>query len=112
MTDVEKANALLQAAGMTGVTVQEAPETVTISRAELDALRASQGAPAETPGQAYVRQQQEAAQNQLPEGILSAEETRAEMDRIESLPVPQQNAMDKSRVVRSWEYHAEQGAML
>ena len=43
MSDVERAKALLQAAGLSGVAVGEAPETVEIPRAELDALKAAAG---------------------------------------------------------------------
>jgi hypothetical protein len=48
MSDVEKAKALLTAAGVSGVEIREAEETVTVSRSELDALRAAQAAPAAT----------------------------------------------------------------
>jgi hypothetical protein len=64
MGEKERAEALLQAAGVTGVAVQTAEEQVTVSRVELEALRAgaAPAAPAETPGQEYARQQQAAAQ--------------------------------------------------
>jgi hypothetical protein len=78
MGEKERAEALLQAAGVSGVKVEPAAEQVTVSRAELEALRAGAQAPAETPGQAYARQQQEQTAAQasaaLPEGILSLEE--------------------------------------
>src|SRR5664280_1229575 len=47
MGEVERAQALLQAAGVSGVKVQEQAEMVTMSRAEADALRAgaAPGAP-------------------------------------------------------------------
>jgi folate-dependent tRNA-U54 methylase TrmFO/GidA len=40
MGEKERAEALLQAAGVSGVKVQEQAETVTMSKAEADALRA------------------------------------------------------------------------
>lgn len=47
MGEKERAEALLQAAGVTGVAVQPAEEMVTMSKAEADALRAAApGAPA------------------------------------------------------------------
>lgn len=60
MGEKERAEALLQAAGVRDVRVEPAAEQVTVSRSELEALRAS--AQGETPGQAYVRQQAEAQQ--------------------------------------------------
>ena len=81
MGEVERAQALLQAAGVSGVKVQEQAEMVTMSRAEADALRAgaAPAAPAETPGQEYARQQQAAAQAGTPPG---GEFTLAEYDRM------------------------------
>jgi hypothetical protein len=113
MSDVERAKALVQAAGLSGVSVGEAPETVTVSRAELEALRAAQPAPAETPGQEYVRQQQEAGVPQLPDGILSAEQTETEMNRIEAMPVSQgkkSEEYDRLGLTESWEFHKRAGS--
>jgi hypothetical protein len=45
MGEVERAQALLQAAGVSGVKVQEQAEMVTMSRAEADALRAGAAPP-------------------------------------------------------------------
>jgi hypothetical protein len=61
MGEKERAEALLQAAGVTGVAVQESPETVTLPKAELEALRAAAapGAAEETPGQRYERERNE-----------------------------------------------------
>ena len=96
MSDVEKARALLQAAGLSGVAVGEA-ETVTISKAELDALRA--GAPAAPvvgqPANAAIAPQVQAqaaeiaatvaATGQPPGGELT-------VDDWEALPEPQRLA--------------------
>lgn len=43
----------------------------------------------------------------LPEGILTAEQTKAELDRIETLPRNQRNMSDQ--LMASWEYHAREG---
>jgi hypothetical protein len=49
MGEVERAQALLQAAGVSGVKVQEQAEMVTMSRAEADALRAGAAPAAPAP---------------------------------------------------------------
>jgi hypothetical protein len=61
MGEKERAEALLQAAGVHGVAVRESPETVTLPKAELEALRAAAapGAAEETPGQRYERERNE-----------------------------------------------------
>jgi hypothetical protein len=112
MGEKERAEALLQAAGVTGVAVQTAEETVTMTRAEADALRA--GAPAETPGQAYVRQQQEQTQAaQLPEGIM----TKEEMAAHEQSPAPkswaeqQEQLAEGDRYVKSAEHYIRGGTI-
>jgi hypothetical protein len=107
MGEVERAQALLQAAGVSGVKVQEQAEMVTMSRAEADALRA--GATPETPGQAYVRQQDAAqvAAAQPPAGIMS----EAEMKAHEHRPTPKSWAEQKAqmaegdRFLESFKYH-------
>jgi hypothetical protein len=113
MGEKERAEALLQAAGVRDVRVEPAAEQVTVSRVELEALRAGAQAPAETPGQAYARQQAEAQVPQLPEGILSAEQTDAEMSRIEALPVgvgKKVEEYDRLGLTESWEYHTRAGS--
>jgi len=90
MGEVERAQALLQAAGVSGVKVQEQAEMVTMSRAEADALRAgaAPAAPAETPGQEYARQQQTAAQQAQPAGPAppAGKAPLANLDEWEALP--------------------------
>jgi hypothetical protein len=115
MSDVEKAKALLQAVGLSGVSVGEAPETVTVSRAELEALRAGSAPAGLTPGQEYVRQQEaaaaQAAAAQLPAGIMTAEEMAAH----ENQPLPkgwaeQKQQMEQGeRYIKSFEYHTLNG---
>jgi hypothetical protein len=115
MGEKERAEALLQAAGVTGVAVQSAEETVTMTRAEADALRA--GAQGETPGQAYVRQQQQAAAEQPappPEGIMSAEqieeyERKGDRRHAGMSHAAQMKSVDK--YVESVEYHARDGSI-
>jgi hypothetical protein len=81
MGEKERAEALLQAAGVTGVAVQPAEEMVTMSRAEADALRAgAPGAIAETPGQKYERERQPAAG-------APGQLTRAELDGMNQAQV-------------------------
>lgn len=46
MGEKERAEALLQAAGVVGVAVAESPETVTLPKSELEALRAAATPPA------------------------------------------------------------------
>ena len=43
----------------------------------------------------------------LPEGILSAEQTMAELNRIETLPRSERKIPDK--LMESWEFHSRQG---
>ena len=43
----------------------------------------------------------------LPEGILSAEQTTAELNRIETLPRSERKIPDK--LMESWEFHSRQG---
>lgn len=111
MGEKERAEALLQAAGVTGVAVQSAEETVTMTRAEADALRA--GAQGETPGQAYVRQQEEQTQAaQLPEGIMSqaeVEEYERKGDRRHAGMSHAQQMEAVGRFVESAQYHIRSG---
>jgi hypothetical protein len=92
MGEKERAEALLQAAGVTGVAVQSAEEMVTMSRVEADALRAG-AAPsgvAETLGQRYERERN--AQNAQPENELTVDawealppaERQARMDELDA----------------------------
>jgi hypothetical protein len=123
MSEKQRAEALLQAAGVVGVTVGESPEVVTMSKAEADALRAAAAAPAAgAPAPAGVPPQVQTlaaelvagvppgtAPGGLPEGILSEEAMNAELDRIERLPVSQQNKLDKTQVMASYDYHGKAG---
>ena len=43
----------------------------------------------------------------LPEGILSAEQTTAELNRIETLPRNERKITDQ--LMQSWEFHSRQG---
>jgi hypothetical protein len=111
MSDVERGKALLQAAGLTGVTVQAAEETVTVSRAELEALRA--GAQGETPGQKYVREQGQAQPaEQLPEGILSVDELeRIDQGGGQRGGTHSERMKANNQYCASYEYHASKGAI-
>jgi hypothetical protein len=87
MGEKERAEALLQAAGVTGVAVQSAEEIVTMSKREADELRAgaAPAAPAElTPGQAYVQQQLAA---QVAAAGAPGQLTRAELDGMNQAQV-------------------------
>jgi hypothetical protein len=115
MGEKERAEALLQAAGVTGVAVQTAEEQVTVSRVELEALRAGAQAPAETPGQAYVRQQQEQTQAaQLPEGLMSEAEMAEHEAKGDGRHAGMSHAEQMAsvdRYVESAEYHARNGSI-
>jgi hypothetical protein len=119
MGEKERAEALLQAAGVTGVAVQESPATVTLPLAEVEALRAgaAPAAPAspeipsaEVPA-AAVHAATPAA-GQLPEGILPLEE----LQRQERDGGSGQRGMSHAErmranetFVKSAEYHMGQG---
>ena len=131
MSDVEKAKALLQAAGLGGVAVAETPELVTVPAAELEALRAGAGAaqvpaaavappagdpvPAGAPAQVQQLGAELAAGTVpgtppgLPAGILSAEQTEAELSRVEALPAHERNAAMSDQLLASWEHHRREG---
>lgn len=91
MGEKERAEALLQAAGVTGVAVQSAEEMVTMSRVEADALRAgaAPAAVAETPGQAYERERN--AQQAPPSGLTRDDLKAMSAQQIAKLP---QEAVD------------------
>jgi hypothetical protein len=85
MGEKERAEALLQAAGVSGVRVEPAAEQVTVSRAELDALRAAAVPGAQAPAGIPAQVQQLGAElaagttpgtppGGLPAGILPLEE--------------------------------------
>lgn len=118
MGEKERAEALLQAAGVTGVAVQESPATVTLPLAEVEALRAGAApAPAapeipSTPVSSAAVDAATPAPGQLPEGILSLEE----LQRQERDGGSGQRGMSHAEKMRanetfvaSAEYHMRQG---
>ena len=92
MGEVERAQALLQAAGVSGVKVQEQAETVTLPLAEVEALRAgaAPGAQALAPGAPEIpsapvpAQVAAAAQQQGPQPPLGRAPLRTQAD-VEAL---------------------------
>jgi hypothetical protein len=121
MGEKERAEALLQAAGVRDVRVEPAAEQVTVSRAELDALRAAAVPGAQAPAGIPAQVQQLGAElaagttpgippGQLPEGIMSAEEVEA----YEAAGGPKglsygEQMKANDRYIRSAEFHIGQG---
>jgi hypothetical protein len=123
MGEKERAEALLQAAGVTGVAVQESAETVTMTRAEADALRAAAVPGAQAPAGIPAQVQQLGAElvagvppgtapGQLPEGIMSETEMadhEREGDRRHAGMSHAEQMESVDRYVKSAEYHMGQG---
>jgi hypothetical protein len=121
MGEVERAQALLQAAGVSGVKVQEQAEMVTMTKAEADSLRA--GAPAQlvapatpeipsAPVPAAAVAAATPAPGQLPEGLMSV----AEVEEHERNPDPKglsytQRMELGERYIKSAEHHMGEGTI-
>jgi hypothetical protein len=100
MGEKERAEALLQAAGVTGVAVQPAEEMVTMSRAEADVLRAGAAPPAipsadvsQVPPQVQAHAAEMAASGIVPGGEVTREQLRSmTAHQIAALPPDVVNA--------------------
>jgi hypothetical protein len=100
MGEVERAQALLQAAGVSGVKVQEQAEMVTMSRAEADVLRAGAAPPAipsadvsQVPPQVQAHAAEMAASGIVPGGEVTREQLRSmTAHQIAALPPDVVNA--------------------